>query len=287
MRSFRGCKAYVTGGSSGIGKATAIDLARRGASVCISARGEERLESALGEIESAARTKDQTFCALKVDVSDRAEVDAQARTVLEKLGGLDLLINNAGVAHAGLIADAGPDEYLQMMDINYFGTVWTTLAFLPHFRAQGSGIIAGVSSTLGLVGLYGYSAYAASKFAVTGFYDCLRQDMLKFGVQVSVLFPSDTDTPQFHAENELKPPETKAISGNIDMVSPDMVAETFLEGMLAGKYQIVPGFENKFVIWTSQKLPSVMRWYITRDLKKYWRTAATGGTGSGASLSSD
>jgi 3-dehydrosphinganine reductase len=186
-----------------------------------------------------------------------------------------VLINNAGVAFVGEIETAKPDEYRRMMDINYFGTVWTTLSFLPHFREQEGGIVAAVSSTLGQMGLYGYSAYAASKYALTGFMDCLRQDLLKYGIQVTVLFPADTDTPQLHAENKIKPAETKALASNASMASPEDVARTFLEGLTQKKYHIAPGFENAFILWANHKMPSLVRWFIDRDLKKFWKEDTT------------
>jgi len=277
MTWYRGKKAYITGGSSGIGKAMAIELARRGASVFISARGEGRLQEALEEIKAAAASTDQVFASAVVDVSDRQQVEVVAAQVLEGLGGLDLLVNNAGVSQVDLLENTTADDYRRMMDINYFGTVWTTSAFLPHFREQRAGVIAAVSSTLGMVGLYGYSAYAASKHAVTGYCDCLRQDLLKYGVQISVLFPADTDTPQFHEENRNKPAETKAVAGTASLVSPELVAKVFLDGVAAGEYQIIPGVANKLVLWSAHKIPWAMRWVIDRDLRKFWRGAPSAG----------
>jgi 3-dehydrosphinganine reductase len=188
-----------------------------------------------------------------------------------------MLVNNAGISRVGELCDAKPEDYRETMAVNYFGTVWTTLAFLPHFQQQRSGVVCGVSSLLGLMGLYGYSAYAGSKFALTGFFDCLRQDLLKYGVQVSVLFPADTDTPQLHEENKMKPAATKAIAGNAGIASPEFVANAFLDGVLAGKYQIIPGLESKFVVWANNKIPQVMRWYITRDLRRHWQRASEPG----------
>ena len=112
-------------------------------------------------------------------------------------------------------------------------------------------------SVLGFMGIYGYTAYAASKFAITGFVDCLRQEMLPHNVTVSVLFPPDTDTPQFHEENRIKPPETKAIAGNIKVMSPDAVAGALLEGIEKQQYHIVPGISSKFTYFMYRHFPSV------------------------------
>ena len=155
-----------------------------------------------------------------------------------------------------------------MMEVNYFGVVWTTLSFLPHLRAQGHGTIAAVSSTLGLMGLYGYSAYAASKYAITGFCDCLRQDLLRDGIQVSVLFPADTDTPQLAEENKIKPATTKALAGNASLVSPEFVARYFLKQLARGRYHIIPGFENRSIVWMHHKLPWLVRGFIGWSLRR-------------------
>ena len=273
MGYYQGKKVYITGGSSGIGKAIAAELVKRGASVAISARGQERLDQAKEELQALA-SAGQTVAAFAVDVSDHDQVQATAAQVLEALGGLDVLINNAGVAHVGRIEDEGPDAYRRMMDINYFGTVWTTMAFLPHFMDQRSGHVSCVSSALGLMGLFGYTAYAASKHAIVGYADCLRQDMLQYGVGVSVLFPFDTDTPQLHEENRSKPAETKALAGTVKVVSPESVAVAYLNAIARGSYHIIPGLENKAVIWAQHKVPWLVRWVIDRDLRKHWRSKA-------------
>jgi len=275
MKRYDGKRVYITGGSSGIGKAMATLLVAHGADVVISARGRKRLEQAKTELEVLRVRDDQIIGAVPVDVSNREEVETAAPAITQMLGGLDILVNNAGVAYVDRIEKATPDEYERMMQINYFGMVWTTLAFLPHFREQRTGTIAAVSSTLGIMGVFGYTAYAASKHAVAGFIDCLRQDMLEFGVQVSILFPSDTDTPQFHEENRTKPAETKALAGWATLSTADYVAARFLRSMASGKYTIAPGFANKFVIWAHHKLPWLSRRVIDHDLRKFWRNKPT------------
>jgi NAD(P)-dependent dehydrogenase (short-subunit alcohol dehydrogenase family) len=270
MSWYRGKKVYITGGSSGIGKATALEAVRRGAHVWISARGQARLDEALAEIKAIAGA-DQRVGAIRVDISDQAAVQAASAEILAGLGGLDVLVNNAGVAFVDRIENASPNEYRQMMEINYFGMVWTTLAFLPHFRQQKGGSITAVSSTLGQMGLYGYSAYCASKFAIVGFMDCLRQDLLPYGVGVTILFPADVDTPQLAEENRTKPPETKALSGNASLARPEDVANTYLDAIERGRYHAAPGMANAAILWANRHLPSITRWVIDGDLRKFWK----------------
>ncbi len=270
----RGKRVYITGGSSGIGRAMAAEALRRGAAgVWISARGAERLEVARAELKALAQP-DQIVGATAVDVSDQAAVNAAATEILAGLGGLDMLINNAGVAHVCKLEDATPDEYRRMMDINYFGTVWTTLAFLPHFRQQRAGAIAAVSSTLGQMGLYGYSAYCASKFAVSGFFDCVRQDLLPYGVSVTVLYPADVDTPQLAEENRTKPAETKALAGTASLARPEDVAAVSLTAIESGSYRVAPGAANAAILLANRLLPGVTRWWIDGELRRFWKRNA-------------
>jgi len=269
MDFYRGKKVYITGGSSGIGLAAAKILARAGASVYISARGEARLREALEEIKAAAASPEQRFGYVAHDVSDPVAVEAAAKTVLAELGGLDVLIANAGVAHPARVLETPPEVYEKMMRINYFGTVHSTRAFLPHFFAQRRGHVAIVSSLLGFMGIYGYTAYAASKFAQVGFAEALRQELLDYDVKLSILYPPDTDTPQFAEENKIKPGETRAIAGEVKVMSPEDVATCLLQGIAKGKYHIVPGAMSKFTRFMHRHAPWVVKLVIDGELKKY------------------
>lgn len=268
MQWYVGKKAFITGGSSGIGLATAKLLAKYGASVAIAARGKQRLDEALAEIKAAGAGHNATYLAFPLDVSDRTAVDQVCQQVISQLGGLDILINSAGVAHPGYIQNTPDDVFESMMRINYFGTVYSTRAVLPLFTAQRNGHIANVSSLLGYMGIFGYTAYAASKFAVCGFSDALRQELLPHNVGVSILFPPDTDTPQLHEENKIKPLETKAIAGNVKVLSAESVANELLQGIATNRYHILPGTDNKVTYFLYRHFPWLVRWKIDGDLKR-------------------
>jgi len=272
MEFYRGKKVFITGGSSGIGKSAAKMLAAWGADVAIAARGQQRLDETLAELEALG---EGTCHAVSLDVSDREAVADAADEVLDALGGLDVLINNAGIAHPGYVDEISDDVFDAMMDVNYFGVVNVTRAFLPHFEAQGHGHICNVSSTLGFMGCFGYTAYAASKYAITGFSECLRQELVTKNIGVSVVYPPDTDTPQFHAENEIKPAETKMLSESAGLLQPDDVAATMLAGIAKNRANITPGLNNKFIRWVNQHFPWLVRWVMHNDLKKFARKQIT------------
>ena len=174
---FRGKRVYVTGGSSGIGLAAARHLVGAGAHVAISARGQQRLDEASAAL-AGLKGADQRLLATACDVSDPADCKRTAERVLAGLGGIDVVIANAGVAHPSRVLETPDEVFQRMININYLGTVYSVRSFLPALFAQRSGRIGVVSSLLGFMGIYGYTAYAASKFAQVGFVECLRQECL-------------------------------------------------------------------------------------------------------------
>ncbi|HNT23988.1 MAG TPA: SDR family oxidoreductase [Anaerolineales bacterium] len=242
--------ALVTGGSSGIGLAVARLLAERGMDVWLLARRAELLQSALADLASLRQSPGQRFDALSVDVTDATQT-AAAVAKIEKIGIPDLVINCAGVARPGYVQELELDVFRQMMEVNYFGTLHTVKAVLPGMLMRGSGYLVNIASLAGLVGVFGYTAYGASKFAVRGFSDALRAELKLHGIGVSLAYPADTDTPQLAYENQFKPPETKAVSGGSGLMTTEAFAKILLRGITRGQYMILPNFEGKLLYWLS------------------------------------
>ena len=261
----------ITGGSSGIGKATACVCAGWGAHVCIVARDSARLETACTEIRAAAKNQDQKIFPVVLDVSDRAAVKEATVGIMRTLGGIDVLINCAGITWPGYVDKIPDSVWDSMIQVDYMGTVNMVRAMLPCFMKQKHGSIANVSSVLGYMGVFGYAAYGPAKYAVVGFSECLRQDLLPYNITVSVIYPPDTDTPQLQEENKIKPPETKALSGNIKVMKPETIALALLKGIAGGKFAIVPGAMNKFTFFLSRHFPSIVWMIVSGDLRKFWK----------------
>jgi 3-dehydrosphinganine reductase len=238
---FDGRLALITGGSSGIGLALARRLAQEGARVWILARRKDALESA---VKSLASVNGAKHGMLSADVSDWKQVQAAVQQVIDQAGVPDLLINSAGETHPGYVQEIPVDVFHKLMEINYFGTVHTVKALLPAMLERGSGHIVNIASGAGFIGLFGYTAYGATKYAIRGFSDVLRAEVKPLGIHVSVVFPPDTDTPQLAYENQFKPFETRVIAGNGGVLSAEAVAKTVLQGVRRGKYIIIPGFET-------------------------------------------
>lgn len=252
----------ITGGSSGIGRALAQQLVRQGAHVCIVARDEGRLASVVAELKELVCQKDQIVCAEAVDVTSASAVEVAAPRVLAALGGMDMLVNNAGFAICGYIDQLSTRDYEEMMAVNYFGPVRIVRAFLPHFMTQRTGHIVNVASVLGFMGSFGYSAYAASKYALSGFTECLRQDLLPFGVKVHLCYPPTTKTPGLDRENLTKPRESWAIESKSRAFSPEAVAESIVRGVAKGQFHIVAGYDS-WLIWFIQRVTPWLLRYIT------------------------
>jgi 3-dehydrosphinganine reductase len=248
---FRNQVALITGGSSGIGLATARLLAAQGAHVWLLARDQGRLDAALAQVQAACISPDQRCGVVQADVSDAGQAAAAVTHVIEQAGVPDLVINSAGVVHPGYCQDLDLDIFHWTMDIDYFGTVHIVKAIVPHMIARGSGHIVNISSLAGIIAIYGYTAYSGAKFAVRGFSDALRSEMKPLGVQVSVVFPPDTDTPQLAYENQFKPPETRELAGNAHAMTAEQVAKVILDGVAHRRYIILPGFEGKLFYWLS------------------------------------
>jgi 3-dehydrosphinganine reductase len=268
MRDFAGKKVYITGGSAGIGRALALDLAGRGAHVYVGARGQAGLDETVAACRAAAPSKEQIFGAVRVDVADRESVSAAAPQVLEGLGGLDLLICNAGFAITGYLHELPDEAFDQMIQVNYLGHVHTVRSFLPHFHAQRTGHICLLSSVMGFVSFIGYGAYSASKFAVAGFAQSLRNELMPFGVGVSLYYPTTTDTPGLERENEDKPPETWALEGTSKASTAAEAAADILRHIASGRFEGMR-FLDPWWMWVVVRLaPGIARYFVDSDLRK-------------------
>lgn len=269
--SFTNKRALITGGSSGIGLALARALTREGAHVCIVARGQARIDEAVAELRALAVSHDQILFGVALDIAEPTQIDAAVAPILERLGGLDVLINNAGITYPAAFVDTPRDMVDQLLRINFLGTVDITRAFLPAMIAGGAGQIAIVSSLAGVLGIYGFSAYAASKFALRGFAECLRQELLAHAITVTLVFPPDTDTPMLRQENLIKPAETSALAGTVKPLTAEFVAAATLAGIRRRRFHVIPGLGSKAVAFMARRLPALTRWILDWQLRRFQR----------------
>ncbi|WP_284981664.1 SDR family NAD(P)-dependent oxidoreductase [Arthrobacter sp. efr-133-TYG-118] len=191
-----GTVALITGASSGIGAATARELAALGASVAIVARRRDRLETLAADIENDGGTA----LVIGADITDRAQAQAAVEKTIERFGQLDILVNNAGLMLLGPVLGADPEDWDRMISVNVQGLLHTTHAALPHLlkAAENSprqvADIVNISSIAGRVAWGGYGVYNLTKFGVNGFTESLRQEVTRRHVRVGVLEPGGVDT---------------------------------------------------------------------------------------------
>lgn len=189
--------AVVTGASSGIGEATARALSEAGASVALGARRADRLERIVAELDGPALARE-------LDVADEEQARGFVRDAHDELGGLHILVNNAGVMLLGPVADADTSEWRRMVDVNLLGLLWCTHAALPLIAASGGGDVVNVSSVAGRRAEAGAAVYNMTKFGVHAFSEALRQEALHSGIRVTTVAPGFVETElQGHNESPL------------------------------------------------------------------------------------
>ena len=264
--------AIITGGSSGIGLALAKQLAGEGANICLLARDQEKLVQTQQEVQALTVREDQKVTTISCDIRDNTALQEALDDWCSENTFPDLVINSAGVTYPGYFQELEISTFHWLMEINYYGTLHVCKYFVPGMIDRHSGTIINISSQAGFFGIIGYTGYTASKFAVRGFSDSLRSELKPLGVQVSVVFPPDTETPQLAFEEPLKPFETKEVAGTVRPMSAEDVASETLKAARRGKYVIIPGFEGKFLYRLMGILGdftfSIIDWMINSAKKK-------------------
>ncbi|GIL76036.1 hypothetical protein Vretimale_5676 [Volvox reticuliferus] len=234
-----GKHVVITGGSSGIGLALALEAVKRGANVTIMSRSEARLKAAQLKLQEEAQKcgTGSKVVYMPLDVTDSAMVREVLAEATKGLGPVDLLICNAGAAHLGYFHEIELDVFRKQMELNFFGVLNVVHVVYGDMVRRNQGHICLVGSALSSFGLVGYSAYCPSKYAVKGLADSLRNELQGTHVKVSFAQPPDTDTPGFAEENKHKPPETKEISeAGSTVFKPEQVATILMAGILRGDY---------------------------------------------------
>jgi short-subunit dehydrogenase len=201
-----------------------------------------------------------------MDVSDAAQARAVLSAALAEFGVPDVLINAAGRAYPRRFEDVSLAQFHETLEVNLHG-IWHAVQVLtPPMKARG-GLIVNVSSMAGLIGVFGYTDYSASKFAVIGLSEALRSELKPHRLRVLVLCPPDTDTPGFQVENKTKPAETRAVSGQPAM-RPDEVAGVLIRGMEKERFIILPGLGNRIVYLLKRLWPGLVFRFMDRTIRK-------------------
>ncbi len=269
MKNFEGKVAAVTGAGSGIGRQLAIELARRKAQLAVSDIDEVGLAETVAQAQSAgAKVTSQ-----RVDVAEREQVFAWAEQVVAEHGKANLIFNNAGVALASPIETMSYDDFEWLFNINFWGVVHGTKAFLPHLRAAGEGHIVNTSSVFGLAGIPSQSAYNAAKFAVRGFTESLRQelDLMRCGVSATCVHPGGIKTNI--AKNARMDPDIARLGLDAQggaarferafITSAERAAKVILDAVVRNKRRVLVGPDALLIDQMVRWLPSSYQRLVT------------------------
>ena len=260
--------ALITGGSSGIGLATAKEFARRGVNLNIIARNTDRLLNAKSDIEATYDVEVRVF---SCDVTDFSSL----QMIINDIGQnskIDYLVCSAGIMICGRIEDNSMSDLNRIMEINYNGVLNTYKATIEIMKNQREGQIGFVSSVAGYLGAIGYGGYAPGKFAITGLAECVRMEAADYGIGTTIIYPPDTTTPFLKWEQENTLPECRALSKNAKAIPAEKVAKKLVEAMIKNKFEVFCSSESKIirvlkVIWPSLYF-NIVDGIVRKDRKK-------------------
>ena len=247
-RQITGSRILITGASQGIGRALAEVAAARGAKVLAAARSEPLLR----ELADQVRSRGGTLETVVADVTAAADRQLMVDAAVRHFGGLDILINNAGIGATGHFVECSADRLRRIMEVNFFGLVETTRACLPLLRQGQRPAVVNISSVAGKRALPARSEYSASKFAVQGFSDALRAELAKDGVDVIVVCPGLTQTN--FSQNMLEQKARMQLDHMRGMTA-DEAARQVLRALRKGRDETVLTFKGKLIVWVSRFLP--------------------------------
>jgi len=245
---------WITGASSGIGRALALAFAKKGADIVLSSRKRPQLEL----VQDACQNLGAECLVLPLDLADSSHFPARAEEVIQKFGKIDILINNGGMSQRSLIKETPLDLDRKLMEINYFGNIALTKAVLPHMLAQKSGHIVTVTSIAGKFGFPLRSAYSASKHALHGFYETMRTELKNDNIQVTIAIPGRVKTQiSVHALLKDGSANNKMDEGQASGISAEKCAADIIKAIQKNKKEVLIGGKELWLAHIHRFVPSL------------------------------
>lgn len=263
MEKFKGKKIWITGASSGIGEALAYEFSRYNAELVLSGRNKDKLE----DVKQNCSQSKAPITIVPFDLSDQNSIKEAADSVINKMGGVDFLINNGGISQRELAHKTDLDVDQKIMSINYFGNIALTKAILPSMMEKGGGHIAVTTSIVGKFGFPLRSAYSASKHALYGFYDTLRAELHDKNIKVTMICPGRIQTNiSMHALNGSGDEYGKLDDGQKNGMSSGKAAKKIVRALNKEKKEVLVGGNELLMVHLKRFVPFVFH-KITRKIK--------------------
>ena len=259
-RSLKGKRILLTGASSGIGAVLASTLAKEGADLVLLARRKERLQEIAGQIKQQFGN-DRKVILIDGDITDSEVRHRAIQSAIEQLGGLDILINNAGIGATARIEDSTPETLRRIFEVNFFALFELTQLALPSLKKGTEPIIVNLSSIVGLRGVPHYGVYGAAKFAVTGLSESMRAEIAQHGIDVLLVCPGTTQTEFFDVLYQSTSAPTLPVHRP---VTSEYVAIRIIRAMKQGKHKIIPYFPAVLLDRLNRFCPRFVDWIMTK-----------------------
>ena len=274
-RKLAGLRILITGASQGIGRALAVAAARRGMKVLAAARSAPLLDKLARE----PRPAEGALETVQADVTSADDRRRMVEAAMHHFGGLDVLVNNAGIGATGHFADVGPERLRSIMEVNFFGLTETTRVCLPLLRGGVTPAVVNISSIAGKRGLPARSDYSASKFAVQGFSEALRAELDKDGIDVLVVCPGLTQTN--FSQNMI---ERKALLqfDHLRGMTSEQVAEATLVSLARGRHDVTLTLQGRLLVLVSRFLPRLADLIARRKVRELFRDEIAARKAAGA-----
>ena len=259
-RKLNGLRVLVTGASQGIGRALVVEAARRGAKVLAAARSQPLLDELAAEVRAAGGT----IATVAADITKPEDRAAMVEAATRHFGGMDVLINNAGIGATGHFMDTEPDVLRQIFETNFFGLTETTRAFLPLLKQGVTPAIVNISSVVGKRAIPARALYAASKFAVAGFSESIRAELAKDGIDVLVVSPGLTQT---NFSKNMLEQKAKVQLDHLRGMTSEEVATATLNATARGALDTTLTFKGKLLVLVNRFAPWVIDFFAKKKVR--------------------